>query len=332
MEEAGISKTYINAVKALYRDNRTIVKVGSLISTPFTPTKGVKQGCCLSPTLFKIYLHAALKKWVRKCSPMGVWVDDRPIFTILFADDQIVIAEDQQDMTYMLNKLVEEYNEWGLEVNTDKTQYMVIGGEGQDLDLESGKVKYVKQYEYLGVTISEDGKDIKDITKKIGRGKNMIKALHHSLWNKSLTNKTKRNIFKVMIEPVMTYGSEVWVINKSMSQKLLSTEMMYWRRCCGLTLLDRVKNEDIRVRMKAENTIMDTINENQLKWYGHLCRMEGERLPQKVWKWIPAERNKRGRPRRKWIKNITTEMERRGLQQGDWNDRNKWHLGCEKRH
>lgn len=40
------------------------------------------------------------------------------MYTILFADEQIVIAEDQQDIKYMLNKLVEECCKWR---NTQKT-------------------------------------------------------------------------------------------------------------------------------------------------------------------------------------------------------------------
>ena len=44
---------------------------------------------------------------------------------------------------------------------------------------------------HLGVTIHEDGRDNEDILKKIGKGKNIIKALHPILWNKTLTKKTK---------------------------------------------------------------------------------------------------------------------------------------------
>ena len=135
-----------------------------------------------------------------------------------------------------------------------------------------------------------------------------------------------------MVEPVLTYGSEVWVADNNTSQKLLSTEMMYWRRCSGLTLLDHVKNDTIRENMEVKHTIIDTITEKQLKWYGHLQRMSEERIPLKVANWIPAQRNKRGRPRKKWISNIRAEMENRGLQEGDWTDKKRWRLGCEKRH
>lgn len=48
-----------------------------------------------------------------KCRPMYIRVDNCPIYNMLMcADDQLVLAE----VIYVLNNLVEEYSEWGLEV------------------------------------------------------------------------------------------------------------------------------------------------------------------------------------------------------------------------
>lgn len=83
----------------------------------------------------------------------------------------------------MLNKLMEEYKKWELQVNKDKAQYMVIGGEGKDIQSERGVIKNVTEYEYLGVTVTADGKDENDILKKVSKGRKMINALHSILWN-----------------------------------------------------------------------------------------------------------------------------------------------------
>lgn len=53
----------------------------------------------------------------------------------------------------------------------------------------------------------------------------------------------------------------------SMSQKLFSTLIFYWRKCCDLTLLDFVKNETIREIMKVKSTIMNDIIQKQLERY-----------------------------------------------------------------
>jgi len=77
--------------------------------------KGLKQECYLSPTLFKIYVEQPLKAWKRKCKDMGIPLNNTTLYTLSFADDQVILAQDFEDLEYMTRKLVEEYTKWGLE-------------------------------------------------------------------------------------------------------------------------------------------------------------------------------------------------------------------------
>jgi hypothetical protein len=52
--ESDINNTLIKALQNLY-GNTAQVKIGNKLSHPFNITKGLRQGCCISPTLFKIY-------------------------------------------------------------------------------------------------------------------------------------------------------------------------------------------------------------------------------------------------------------------------------------
>jgi len=55
---------------------------------------------------------------------MGIQIsDDRTLYTLHFADDQVVIALDKENLEYMTRKLLKEYEEWGLSsVNRFKTK------------------------------------------------------------------------------------------------------------------------------------------------------------------------------------------------------------------
>ena len=70
-------------------------------------------------------------------------------------------------------------------------------------------------------------------------------------------------------------------------------EMDYWRRCCRLTRLDRVRNVEIRQAMGIDLDIIETIEARRLNWFGHLKRMSDERWPRKVWEWTPPSRRKK---------------------------------------
>ena len=74
------------------------------MSEGFDVTKGLRQGCCISPTLFKIYVEKALNIWKRKCSGMGGNVDNTTIYILQFEDDQVVMAKNKEDFEYISKK------------------------------------------------------------------------------------------------------------------------------------------------------------------------------------------------------------------------------------
>ena len=75
------------------------------ITKGFKVTKGLRQDCSLSPTLFKIYLGSVLRDWKRKCQPMGIPVQNTYVYSLNFADHQILLTQDHDDMEYMARKL-----------------------------------------------------------------------------------------------------------------------------------------------------------------------------------------------------------------------------------
>jgi hypothetical protein len=112
-------------------------------------------------------------------------------------------------------------------------------------------------------------------------------------------------------------------MNSKLSKKINPVATSFWRRCCGLTPEDHVRNDKIREIMETEVTLTDTIEAKQLKWYGHMKRLEEHRLPEKIYEWTPIERKKRGRPRNTWKKKAKQAMDGRNLQE-DYLDRNRW--------
>ena len=179
--------------------------------------------------------------------------------------------------------------------------------------------------------MTEDGPDDRDVWRKTGRGRAITSKSNSILWSKNINRYTKLRIFKSLVESTATYGSEIWTLNKQQKSRINAMENNYLRRCCNLTLLDRVKTDEIRARMNVEKTLTDKIEEKQLSWYGHMRRMPDDRLPIKCFKWIPTRRRKKGRPRTKWKDGIMEAMARRDLDEDDWRNKKEWHYECGKR-
>ena len=333
LEKSPINNTVITAVKQLYDQATSRIKLGNKLSENFLVTKGLRQGCCLSPTLFKIYLNEALKRWRRACGGMGIQLnDDKTLYTLHFADDQVVVASDKEDLEFMTSRLFKEYEEWGLEVNRTKTKYMCIGHESQNLQVgDNQTIGICKNYVYLGTQIDSTGRTENEIQQRILKGKRVVGCLNSILWSKSISREKKHLLYNAIFKSIVLYGCETWQLNKNLEKRLLALEMDYWRRSAGKSRIERMTNDRIREIMKVETTIIEEIQRRQLIWYGHVKRMDEERLPKIILNWTPTERRRRGRPRTTWMGGIQKAMSERNLQPGDWNDRRGWKLGTGRR-
>ena len=59
--ESNINNALIKALQNLY-GNTAQVKIGNKLSHPINITKGLREGCCIYPALFKIYIRKALEE------------------------------------------------------------------------------------------------------------------------------------------------------------------------------------------------------------------------------------------------------------------------------
>ena len=94
--------------------------------------------------------------------------------------------------------------------------------------------------------------------------------------------------------------------------KMTAVEMRYLRRTVGKTRRDRVRNEQIREEVKQEKSLSDTVEERQLKWFGHVQRMDEGRKLRQVQGMGVEGRIGRGRPRITWQNRIGRIGEKRG--------------------
>ena len=78
------------------------------------------------------------------------------------------------------------------------------------------------------------------------------------------------------------YDSEAGVLENKIKRRMdVTTEMSYLRSMCGVTRRDRVRNEEIRRRCGLQRSLSERGEAAVLQWFGHVERMEGERLVKK---------------------------------------------------
>jgi hypothetical protein len=148
--------------------------------------------------------------------------------------------------------------------------------------------------------------------------------LNSVLWNRNILHSTKLLIYKSIVKSILTYGAETWTIKQKHRHKLLATEKDYLRRSARISRMDRIINETIRTKMGMKKDILREIEEQQLRWYGHIMRMDDCGTAMQVADWNPQGKRRHGRPVNTWKDGIRDSMQRRNLKDEGCFDREIW--------
>jgi hypothetical protein len=84
--------------------------------------------------------------------------------------------------------------------------------KAQQYMIGQSQFESVNEFTYLGVQINSQNKVSDEIRKRIQAGNRCYYANKKLLSNKLLNYKSKIQIYKTLIRPTVTYGSETWVL------------------------------------------------------------------------------------------------------------------------
>jgi hypothetical protein len=74
----------------------------------------------------------------------------------------------------------------------------------------------VSKFRYLGNVIDKEGKVSECVKDRIQAGNKAYAAKYHMLKRKIIKRSVKMQIYKTVVRPVATYGSETWTLTKRM--------------------------------------------------------------------------------------------------------------------
>jgi hypothetical protein len=82
----------------------------------------VRQGCGLSPELFNIYINKVTKEW-KQTTQNGIHVTSgKKIQTILYADDEVIIAENEVQLQMPVSGLNRIAKKYDIKISSSKSK------------------------------------------------------------------------------------------------------------------------------------------------------------------------------------------------------------------
>ena len=267
----GYSSKYIHLLQALYQQSSSAVRVNGELTDWFKTTVGVRQGCALSPQLFNILLEAVMLYAIHD-TKIGVRVQGQLINNLRFADDIVLIADNDRDLQTIDDLVHQSSSNFGLKINITKTEVQAISKQPQLLNINVGgeQLKQVDKFTYLGGTISQTGSCSEEVKHRIGKAIGAFQALKKIWASQDIRCSTKVELYKVLVLSILLYGAETWTLKKVDENRLHTFEMACLRRIMGVTRFDRLRNTHIRRQLNMEETIIDRVATKRLRYFGHI--------------------------------------------------------------
>ena len=124
---------------------------------------------------------------------------------------------------------MKESEKVGLKLNIQKTKIMA-SGPITSWQVDGETVETLRNFTFLGSTITADGDCSHEIKRHLLRGRKVMTTLDSILKSRDITLSTKVRLVKAMVFLVVMYGCESWTIKKAEYRRIDAFKLWCWRR------------------------------------------------------------------------------------------------------
>ncbi|KAJ4446675.1 hypothetical protein ANN_13372 [Periplaneta americana] len=240
-------------------------------------------------------------------------------FSKHIADDVNMLEENSQTIKENTEILLEASKTIGLEVNPEKTKYMIMSRDqnivrnGNIIKIGNLSSEEVEKFKYLGASVTNTNDTREEIKHRINMGNACYYSVEKLLSSSLLSKNLKVRIYKKVILPVVLYGCETWTLTLREEQRLRVFENKVLSKIFGAKR-DEVPGEWRKLHnaelhaLYSSSDIIRIIKPRRLRWAGHVARTGESRNAYRVLVGRPEGKRPLGRPRRRWEDNIKMDL------------------------
>lgn len=215
-----------NWIRILYTDISSCVKVNGFVTETFDITRGVRQGCPLSPVLYVIFSEALNKCILRDPEITGPLVlGGRPVLS-QFADDTCVGAVGDQSIFAVFRSLGLFERASGAKINPDKSHGLWLGRNRGRADRPQNVQWNSDQIKVLGVPLGRERAPMEFWSKLL----DTLKRRTDMHTRRDLSLKGRVVVIKQLLMPLFIYPSFVIVCPQTVTKRIQTIfDSFLWR-------------------------------------------------------------------------------------------------------
>lgn len=331
--EFGLDNKTTEIIKATLTNTTSKVKFMGELSKVFEIKSGVRQGDGLSPLLFNCVLEKVVREWRKAINTKGISIGRTPnkitVDCLAFADDMALITDSLDNAQEQVKELQKQAAKVGLQISFEKTQFMSnISGAPQNLKIHNNTISKTNCFKYLGEWITNNTKEKIAIETRIHKMERAFYMTKNTYNKKSLSWNTKLRHYQTVVRPEMLYGAETLKLNRTGDlEKLEKVERRILRKILGPKSYN---NTDYKLRSNRElylkvEKLTDVMRKRRLQFYGHIYRMDSNRLTKKIFHLLNSYKSKPT-----WFNEIDKDMKNVGIKKDTINNRTLFREATQK--
>ena len=138
-----------------------------------------------------------------------------------------------------------------------------------------------------------------ECSRKVASGRRVAGAIRFLVNARVLQIECARVLYETLLAPVLTYGSETMLWKEKERPRIKTAYMDSLRGLPGIRRMGRVPNARIRELCRMMNGIDERIEDDVLRWFGHMERMGKDRIAKRLYVRECAGSHSVGRPRKR---------------------------------
>ena len=218
LEDLGIGGKILHVIREMYRNTEYCVRVNGLDTDWFQVTTGLKQGCMLSPLLFNLFINNLVENI--KSLNIGIDIGEEKVSLLLYADDLVLLSENENDMQILLDTLSAWCRDNKLQVNENKSN--IIHFRTPSVQRTSFKfsccekvLSVTNQYNYLGLLLTEF-LDLNIMASAVAKSASRALGLviYKCKSNGGFPYQCFTKLYDSLVWPIIDYGSSIWETTK----------------------------------------------------------------------------------------------------------------------
>ena len=287
----------LRTIKDMYTDTKAQLSINGILGEPFDVTRGVAQGCTLSPLFFDIYIDDLLVEFRDRGLgvPVGAFIQG----SSSFADDLALLATDMEMVKEYLSLLKTWRNKNFFTVNTGKSGILRVGALGKtefpNISLEGDRIRLlgepdpqheeIKTFNYLGFIITPGGEWDEYLKHRVSRCNQTLGRYWRFFKKSNISVDLKLRISKTMILSHLSYGSDILCPNPKQCTEIDSMQAKVLKR---ILQIPRTANSNAvryilgQSKLTAEFQIRRVTNLHRIRSLNRNTRLR-EIYDQRVW-------------------------------------------------